>query len=56
MAIETISKLLGHKNIRTMQIYATVTHARLDLELERLSRRIDPLCRGRLRAAGGQNG
>lgn len=43
VAIETISKLLGHKNIRTTQIYATVTHSKLDGEMERLSRRIDSL-------------
>lgn len=44
VAIETISALLGHRNIRTTQIYATVTHARLDGEMERLSKRIDMLC------------
>ncbi|MDE6711848.1 MAG: site-specific integrase [Alistipes sp.] len=43
MAIETISKLLGHKNIRTTQIYAVITHSTLDGEMNRLSRRIDTL-------------
>lgn len=43
VAIETISKLLGHKNIRTTQIYATITHSQLTGEMERLSKRIDSL-------------
>ena len=43
VAIETISKLLGHKNIRTTQIYAVITHSTLDGEMNRLSRRIDAL-------------
>lgn len=41
VAIETISKLLGHKNIRTTQIYAVITHAMLDSEMNRLSEKID---------------
>lgn len=41
VGIETISKLLGHRNIRTTQIYATITHSKLDGEMERLSKRID---------------
>ena len=45
MAIETISKLLGHKNIRTTQIYATITHSKLDGDMERLSKRLDTLYR-----------
>lgn len=45
VAIETISKLLGHKNIRTTQIYATITHSQLDGEMERLSKRINSLYR-----------
>lgn len=45
MAIETISKLLGHRNIRTTQIYATITHSKLDGDMERLSKRLDTLYR-----------
>lgn len=38
--IETISKLLGHKNIRTTQIYASVTHSSVRSEMNRLQKRI----------------
>ncbi len=44
MPIETISKLLGHRDIRTTQIYAAVTHDQLSRELEHLSRKIDSIC------------
>lgn len=54
VTIETISKLLGHKNIRTTQIYAAITHAKLSGELEQLSRRIDTLFgRTNMRPDGG---
>lgn len=44
IGIETISKLLGHRNISTTQIYAKITQPRLNSEMERLSRQIDTLC------------
>lgn len=43
MPIETISKLLGHTSIRTTQIYATVTRAHLDREMNRLSEQLNRL-------------
>lgn len=46
MPIETISKLLGHKSIKTTQIYATVTHSLLSGEMQRLGERINPLFAG----------
>lgn len=44
VAIETISKLLGHKSIKTTQIYAALTHSRLCGEMQRLDKRLSGLC------------
>lgn len=35
--IETVSSLLGHKNIKTTQIYAKITKEKLNKDMDKLS-------------------
>lgn len=35
--IETVSSILGHKNIKTTQIYAKITKEKLNKDMEQLS-------------------
>ena len=35
--IETVSSILGHKNIKTTQIYAKITKEKLDKDMDKLS-------------------
>lgn len=41
--IETVSSMLGHKSIKTTQIYAKITKEKLNADMERLSARLDKL-------------
>lgn len=39
--IETVSKILGHTNIRTTQIYARITDVKVSNDMEMLAQKLD---------------
>lgn len=41
--IETVSKMLGHRSIKTTQIYAKITNEKISNDMEILSKRLEPI-------------
>jgi site-specific recombinase XerD len=41
MPIESLSRMLGHTNITTTQIYAKITLQKLDEDMDRFAERLD---------------
>lgn len=41
--IETVSRLLGHTNIKTTQIYAKITAQKISQDMETLSHRLEDM-------------
>ncbi|WP_370524397.1 tyrosine-type recombinase/integrase [Bacteroides sp. 224] len=40
MPMESLAKLLGHKNVRTTQIYARITDTKLNADMESLEEKL----------------
>ncbi|MPM18776.1 hypothetical protein SDC9_65192 [bioreactor metagenome] len=45
LSIETVSKMLGHINIETIQIYARITNRKIGNDMERFRRSLQVLRR-----------
>ena len=42
LTTESVSKMLGHTNVQTTQIYARITERKINLDMDQLSKKLDP--------------